>query len=135
MKKLITILIALFYVTALYAPAGITQFVINKPAKMEPYEALWRAVCLVESGNDSLAYNPIEQAYGIAQIRQIRLNDYAKRTGIVYTLEQCYDKEISKSIFMYYCQGDYEDVAKSWNGSGVKTIEYWDKVVLKLTNK
>jgi hypothetical protein len=134
MKKLIVLFFVMFSLR-LFAPAGITQFVINKPAKMEPYEALWRAVCLVESGNDSLAYNPIEQAYGIAQIRQIRLNDYAKRTGIVYTLEQCYDKEISKSIFMYYCQGDYEDVAKSWNGSGVKTIKYWDKVVLKLINK
>ena len=34
---------------------------------------------------------------------------------------------------MYYTQGrSYEKVAKSWNGSGPKTIDYWKKVKSKL---
>ena len=132
MKKLLTIFFVTIFCGTLYAPEGRAVFSICESQRMEPYQALWEAVCMVESGMYDKAYNKHEKAYGVAQIRQIRLNDYAQRTGIRYTLTDCYDKEISKTIFMYYCNGDYESVAKSWNGSGRKTIAYWNKVSYQL---
>jgi hypothetical protein len=113
----------------LFAPSSNCLTILGSSA-IQPYERLWEAVCQVESSGDPYAVNVYEQAYGIVQIRAIRLKDYAQRTGINYTLKDCFDKEISKSIFMYYCQGDYEIVAKGWNKS--KTNRYWNKVKAEL---
>ena len=115
------------------------SLVIVGSSPVRPYERLWEAVCMVESSGDPYAVNAGEQAYGIVQIRQIRLDDYVKRTGIFYTLEDCFDKEVSKSIFMYYCTGDYETCSRLWNGGprGMEkesTKEYWRKVKKYLRN-
>lgn len=126
MKKLIIIFFLLLSCD-LYAP-GRHEFVILRTEPIQPYEALWRAVCMVESSGNPYAINESEQAHGIAQIRQIRLDDYAQRTGVVYTLEDCFDKKIAKSIFSFYCSGSLEEIAKSWNGSGRLTEKYWQKV-------
>jgi hypothetical protein len=69
----------------------------------------------------------------VAQIRQSRLDDYAKQTGIRYTVKDCFDKEISKSIFMFYAVSDYETVSRLWNGgtegmNKKSTIKYWQRV-------
>ncbi len=132
-KKLI-ILIFWMLSLQLAAPPTSNSLVIVGSSPVRPYEALWEAVCQVESSGDPYAVNVGEQAYGIVQIRQIRLDDYVKRTGIFYTLEDCFDKDVSKSIFMYYCTGDYETVARSWNGSGPMTDVYWRKVKKYLRN-
>ena len=73
-------------------------------------------------------------AYGIAQIRDIRIRDYNERTGKGYTLEDCLDSAISREVFMYYAEkiGDYEKAAKKWNGSGYMTEIYWEKVKKEL---
>ena len=74
----------------------------------------------------------LEQATGAFQIRPIRLLDYNQRTGDSYKIEDCYNYDISKKIFLYYAMQigfpKYETIARSWNGSGSTTLEYWEKV-------
>ena len=101
---------------------------IEKPEKVQPYEALWRAVCIVESNNDIRAFNKKELAYGIAQIRKVRVDHYNRLTGSHYKVIDCYNPEISKKIFMYFVTSDLEQTAKSWNGKGRQTVSYWNKV-------
>lgn len=127
MKKLLILFCLILLATKLTAPNRAECYIlVSEPVK--PYEALIKAVVMVESGGDNYAYNRREGAYGAFQIRAIRLRDYAKRTGKVYTLKDCFDYKISKSIFLYYCKGDYESIAKQWNGSGRKTEIYWNKI-------
>lgn len=99
---------------------------------LDAYERLVNAVVMVESAGDTLAYNQLEEAVGAFQIRQIRLLDYYQRTGINYTIEECYNFNISKEIFLYYARQtgyqDYETIARNWNGSGNATLDYWEKI-------
>lgn len=107
----------------------------SKPVNV--YDRLMRAVIQVESMGDTLAYNPLENAYGPFQIRPIRLIDYNQRTGKKYTMKDCFSISISREIFLYYASHigfDYETIAKRWNGSGEKTIEYWSRVKNELRN-
>jgi hypothetical protein len=119
------------------APETNTVAIIrNSPVDI--YETLLRAVMQVESKGDTLAYNPFEDAYGPLQIRPIRLMDFNIRTGKKYILKDCYRPAISKEIFMFYARllgPDFELIAKRWNGSGEKTIEYWKKVKACLNNE
>lgn len=89
----------------------------------------------VESKGDSLAYNPIEQAYGIMQIRPVRLLDYNLRTGSSYKMRDCYSPEVSKKIFMYYAVKHNPDeilaICRDWNGASEKN-KYYQKVKAKL---
>ena len=99
-------------------------------APTQPYEKLWEAVCFVESSFNPLAVNESEGAYGISQIRQIKLDWYEKQTGIRYTLQDCFDKEISKTIFLYHMEqfSDPVTAVKRWNGSGRLTEIYYSKI-------
>ncbi len=104
---------------------------IAKLEPIRPYKQLIYAVGKVECDLDTLAYNRLEKATGYFQIRPIRLNDYNKRTGKKYKIKDLYDYNISEEIFLYYANSigyDYEKIAKSWNGSGPKTIIYWKKI-------
>lgn len=100
--------------------------------KIDVYDRLIKAVVLVESFGDTMACNILEQATGAFQIRPIRLLDYNQRTGNKYKIEDCYNYDISKKIFLYYAMRigfpKYETIARKWNGSGENTIEYWEKV-------
>ena len=103
--------------------------------KIEPYEALWKAVCTVESHNDPNAFNPVESATGIAQVIPIRLKDYNTRTGEHLRLNEMYDPLKAKKVFMFYCKGnDIEKIARRWNGTGPKTDAYWLKIQRELKN-
>jgi len=99
---------------------------------VDAYDRLIKAVVQVESSGDTLAYNLTEEATGAFQIRPIRILDYYQRTGNNYKIEDCYNFEISKEIFLYYARQigypDYETIAKNWNGSGKTTLDYWEKV-------
>jgi hypothetical protein len=104
---------------------------IERPIPVNPYENLLRAMMQVESAFDTMAFNPMEEAYGLLQIRPIRILDYNRRTGKKYTMQDCYNPQISIEIFMFYASRlgpGYEIIARKWNGSGIKTTEYWDKV-------
>jgi hypothetical protein len=101
-------------------------------APIEPYKQIAFAVGMVETKGDTLAYNPIEKAAGIFQIRPIRLIDYNKRTGSSYSRNDLFNYEISEKIFLYFADqvGPYnlEHIARRWNGSGHLTTNYWSRI-------
>ena len=138
MRKLLLLLIfGLIPSLAGLAPGNRVQY-IPAGVKIKPLERLWWATCMVESSNDPKAYNRIEQATGIVQIRPIRLRDYNRRTGKGYKLKDCYDPKISKEIFLYYARkyhySDYETITRSWNGRGRQTLKYWELIKKQLKN-
>jgi len=101
------------------------------------YDAIFEATAYVESRNNPNAVNRIEQAYGIVQIRQIRLDDYFQRTGTRYYLTQMQDPIKAKEVFMYYAKQyppeKLEQICREWNGGpkGMKyvgTKKYYEKV-------
>lgn len=98
----------------------------------EPYKRLVFAVGMVETENDTLAYNPVEAAAGIFQIRPVRLIDYNKRTGSNITRKDLFNYETSEKIFLYYAEKagpyNFEQIARKWNGSGQRTIAYWGRI-------
>jgi hypothetical protein len=112
---------------------------IKKANSINPYEIVFNAVAEVESNSDPQAVNQIEQAYGIVQVRQIRLKDFKKRTGIDYKLTDMYSIENSKRVFFYYCrlygESNIELMIRKWNGSGRQTYEYLAKVKKHLSDK
>lgn len=108
------------------------SLLIPEPFPIEPYKQLIYAVGMVEGMGDTTAYNELEMAAGYFQIRPIRLEDYNNRTGSQYTLNDMFNYEISEKVFLFFATqiGPYnsEKIAKSWNGSGAKTIEYWERI-------
>jgi len=132
MKKLILILCILFCVTQAGNSPPIKTLIIARDEPINPYERLFEAICMVESHNNPGAFNKKERATGIVQIRPIRLKDYDKRTGKSYTLHDCFDKKISREVFLFYAQkypaSQLSRIAKRWNGSGRKTENYWKRV-------
>lgn len=112
--------------------------IINKPIYTASYEPLIRAIFRYESHNDTLAYNPNEEAYGGLQIRPCRLNHFNKLTGLNYTLIDMYDFNKAKEVFLYFATHNgsgkpvkgksYEQVARNWNGSGKLTEIYWNNI-------
>jgi hypothetical protein len=129
--KSVAVIFFLFITIKLTAP-DLKEFLITRTEPADVYGTLFRAMVQVESAGNANAFNLIEEATGPLQIRPIRLLDYNERTGSNYLLEDCYDLEVSKEIFLYYAKRigypNYESIARSWNGSGRKTIEYWKKV-------
>ena len=98
----------------------------------------WRAVCAVESGGNTLAYNDSEKAVGIAQIRPIMVADVNRFSTVKYQHSDAWDPEKSYEIFRAYClhyfpKGSSEQWARAWNG-GPKgpgksaTLGYWRRV-------
>ena len=87
---------------------------------------------MVETQYDTMAYNPLEDAVGYFQIRPIRLEDYNSRTGSTYSMTDLFNYNISEKIFLYYANeigpNNFERIAKTWNGSGKSTIQYWEQV-------
>jgi hypothetical protein len=123
------ILIFLSVFTSLFAPTR-ALFLIARAEPIDPFRELWEAVKIVESRNTEKIINYTEGAYGIAQIRQIKLNEYYNKTGKRYSLRDCLNEAVSKEIFYWHCEKYYtlELAAKRWNGSGPKTTAYWNKV-------
>ena len=148
MKRLLLLLcFGLLCSLAGIAPVSNTLTIEIAPV-YRPYEKIWRAVCQVESGNDPYAIGDKKlkkKSYGIAQIRETRLDDYYEKTGIRYTKNEMFDTTKSKSVFLYYAMryspNDTESISRSWNGGerGMKkhsTRAYYKKVkkYLELSN-
>jgi hypothetical protein len=106
--------------------------IIFEQGPLEPYKKLVYAVGFVETMNDTMAYNPFEQAAGIFQIRPIRLKEYNIQTGMKYRMEDLFRYEISEKIFLYFADQlgpyNFEQIARSWNGSGKMTTFYWNRI-------
>jgi hypothetical protein len=107
-------------------------FIIFETGAVEPYKKLVYAIGFVETMNDTMAYNPFEQAAGIFQIRPIRLREYNIQTGEKYRMEDLFKYEISEKIFLYFADQvgpyNFEQIARSWNGSGKMTTFYWNRI-------
>lgn len=127
------ILTMLFFLSAInvFAP-DINTFTVNKEPAIQPYSKLLYATAMVETMGNTLAYNEFENAVGIFQIRQVRIDDYNRRTGNNYALTEMYDPELSKKVFLYFASlcrpHELERIAKGWNGSGPMTEFYWKRI-------
>jgi hypothetical protein len=98
------------------------------------YEPLFQAVAFIESSMRPGVINAKEQAYGLVQIRQCKLDDYTKITGRRLTLRDCLDPKVAKEIFMFFAQGKtFEQAARNWNGKWSLTETYWNKVKARLS--
>ncbi len=121
----------LFAVLPLSAP-DVKPLYIFKPPVIEPFNDLINAIAMVETRGDTLAYNPVEKAAGLLQIRPVRVEDYNRRTGSQYTLEDMFSFEISRKVFLYYASQtgpyNFEKITRDWNGSGPRTMLYWNRV-------
>ena len=143
MKKM-TILIPLLLITVnLFAP-GDERPIIVSPVLINPYLKLWRATCIVESNlrHDAVGDKYLDNwSYGIAQIRQSRLNDFYAKTGIKYNVIDMLDSTKSYNVWIYYAlqypATDTERISREWNGgqNGMKktsTIKYYLKIKKEL---
>jgi hypothetical protein len=131
MKKLFLIVFLMSLTIRAIAPNQ-KSLLITEPPPIEPFKKLIYAVGMVEGMGDTTAYNEREMAAGYFQIRPIRLEDYNNRTGNKYTMNDMFDYNISEKVFLYFASQigpyDLERIAKNWNGSGAKTIEYWERI-------
>lgn len=87
---------------------------------------------MVETKNDTLAYNPEEEATGYFQIRPVRLKEYKRLTGSSYTIKDMFNYKKSEEVFLYFADRigpyNFEQIARSWNGSGSMTTSYWHRI-------
>jgi hypothetical protein len=130
LKSILIFLLSLLSYRASAPDIKVAYIKVSEP--IDVYDRLIKAVIMVESFGDTMAYNLSEKATGAFQIRPIRLLDYNQRTGNNYKTEDCYNYKISKEIFLYYAKRigfpKYELIARNWNGSGGTTVDYWEKV-------
>jgi hypothetical protein len=135
MKKL-ALFIVLFLPITLLAPSDPVWFALEQIEPINPYIPLLEAVSVVESNQNAFAVNEEEQAYGMYQIRQCKLDDYNKANETTYILTDLFNETISENIFFWHCNQyspyDFETIARTWNGSGEMTTVYWKKVEREL---
>lgn len=132
LRKLELIFLILLSFSLRVSAPTIKSFTVFEVSPVEPYKKLVLAIGMVETAGDTLAYNPVEEATGIFQIRPVRLLEYNNRTGSKLTQQDLFNYETSEKIFLYFADqiGPYnlEQIAKRWNGSGQLTIAYWDRI-------
>jgi hypothetical protein len=130
-KKIYIIVFLLVFVPQAFAPVP-ESVTIMYSAPVNPYKELIYAIGMAETKCDTLAYNSIEKAVGYFQIRPIRVEDYNKRTGSNYKPEDMFDYETAEKVFLYYAAKigpyNFEKIARNWNGSGIRTYYYWNRV-------
>lgn len=131
LKKIVSTGFLFMLAFNVFAPSS-NSLVMVKTTPVEPFRSLIQAIGMVETQYDTLAFNPLEGAVGYFQIRPIRLEDYNDRTGHNYSMNDLFNYKISEKIFLYYATEigpyNFEKIAKTWNGSGKSTIQYWEQV-------
>jgi hypothetical protein len=132
LKKIgLTVFLILSVVFKASSPCMDALIIFEAPP-IEPYSKLVYAIGFIETMNDTMAYNPFEQAAGIFQIRPIRLKEYNIQTGMRYRMEDLFRYEISEKIFLYFADQigpyNFEQIARNWNGSGKMTTFYWNRI-------
>ena len=137
--KLLLIGMLLFTIKA-YCPTS-KAITIFEAKPLKPYEKAWDATCRVETNFDPLAIGDKhlkQKSYGIVQIRQTRLDDYYRQTGIRYSIKDIINVEKSKEVFMFYaCKyhpEDVESIVRCWNGGQkgmrkMSTKKYYKKIL------
>lgn len=111
-------------------------------AEARENNALWRAVCIVESGNTPRAIGDQGRAVGIAQLWPIMVAECNRLAGRTrWTLADRYSPAKSRQMFDFYMRQfrgkSAEFKARAWNGGphGPKnpaTKKYWSKIQKKL---
>ncbi len=98
-----------------------------------PTDAIWAAICKVESSNNPNAVNG--DAVGIAQIRPICLYDCNRIAKHTYWYpDNRFDPILSRDMFElyanHYSDGSDEDRARVWFGGPdrLNSDRYWEKV-------
>jgi hypothetical protein len=142
-------LIALTLLAATALVAAV--WVARTQSSGRPDDRLWRAIVAVESSGNPLAYNPTTGATGIAQIREICVDDcnrIARQQGLDDSFTYADRRRPGKSremwnIYLTYYGQEYrrqtgrrptdEVFARIWNGGPTgwtkpSTEEYWQKV-------
>jgi hypothetical protein len=131
-KKILLSTLLLLTVVFRASSPDLGGIVLYGLSPVKPYKQLMYAIGFVETMNDTMAYNPREEATGIFQIRPIRLQDYNNRTGSKYKMKDLFDYEVSERIFLYFADQigpyDMEQIARRWNGSGHMTTFYWNRI-------
>ena len=131
MRMLTTILILMISIPV-FAPEEKSLCVVQ-PEEINYYALLIKAVVMVESNGNNMAFNPSEGAVGAFQIRQCRISHYNQLTGSNHALIDCYDYNLSRKVFLYFARGkDYETAARNWNGRWDLTKNYWKQIKSKL---
>jgi len=96
------------------------------------------AIAYVESRHNPCAVNVEENAIGLLQIRQVRIDDYNQRTGKSYHLLDMHDRDKAIEVFDYYAMKigyhNVERIARCWNGGAngmnkISTYNYYLRVV------
>ena len=143
MKVMTLTLIFSLFSALLLAPSSGTGVVFHAEG-INPYSPIWNAVIQVESSGNPLAIgdtNLKRYSYGIAQIRQSRLDDYYKQTGIRYYETDMFCPMKSKEVFMHYAvqchYSESERISRLWNGGNKgmqkkSTKAYWKKITKHL---
>jgi len=132
MKRLLIMLI-LCLLSLTLPSAGWKCLYIVRAESINYYDPLIKAIVNYESRGDIYAFNFPEQASGPMQIRACRLEHYNKLTGENLKPGDTFDMEISRKVFLRFVNDrPYEQVAKSWNGSGWRTEIYWDSIKVRL---
>lgn len=132
MKKLLfAVFLFLTFAFQAVAPGRNGLIIFESPA-INPYKDLMYAIGMVETKGNIMAFNDIENAVGVFQIRQVRIDDYNRRTGSTYALTDMFDPELSEKVFLYFASKykpyELEKIAKAWNGSGPRTEYYWKRI-------
>lgn len=109
------------------------------PEPINPYEAIWKGVCQVESSNNPLAYHLEsngQASIGIAQISWGKLQDFNEATGKHYKHVDMYNPVKSREVFMWHTSlfnvWEKDNMVRAWNGSGKATYAYLEKVKKKM---
>jgi len=146
MKRMkLLLLILLIFRLPSYCPQDKSLVILEAPV-IKPYEAVWNAHCYVEtrSNPDAIGDTKLKKkSYGIVQIRETRLKDYYRQTGIRYTEKDMFDPVKSKEVFMFYATqihpSDIERISREWNGGDrgmkKKSTKPYYKLILKALEK
>lgn len=130
-KKIKILGLLLLFAPRVFAPNN-EAFTIPYLQPLRPFDKLIYAIGMTETKRDTFAFNRIEEAVGYFQIRPIRLEDYNKRTGSSYKINDMFKYEIAEKVFLYYAMQigpyNFEKIARNWNGSGPRTYHYWNRV-------
>ena len=139
MKKMILLILILGITRILPAP-GFAKLIIVEAERIQPYEKIWKATCMVESGNNPFAVgdkNLKDHSYGIVQIRMARLNDYYNKTGVRYNERDMFDPIKAKEVYLFYAMQfshwDIKSISCEWNaGPNWKKVKSVNKYYLKI---
>lgn len=147
MNKITTIILtclSLFLVNNDSLAAGKEDFGPNN----NQFGSFFLSICVVESNNNPKAYNKSENAIGVVQIRQKCLIDSNQYGKTKYSLQDCFNPEISKIVCFNYLaryskkhNWEFEAMARTWNGGPNwaekknLTDNYWRKVSKELNRK